>query len=43
MSHSDFIQLAIAYSDSANAIVEMLCRCLTVYLITRIRNASQRD
>lgn len=41
MSHSDYIQLAIAYSDSVNAIVEMVCRCLTVYFISQLRGASQ--
>lgn len=42
MSHSDYIQLAIAYSDSVNAIVEMVCRCLTVYFVSQLRDASQR-
>lgn len=43
MSNQDLIQLAIAYSDSVNSIIGMLCAIFAEYVINRIQNASQRD
>lgn len=43
MTHTDIILLAIAYSDSFNHIVGMICAISGAYVIQRIRNASQRS
>lgn len=42
MNHADIILLAIAYSDSVNHIVGMICSITAAYVNKRIRGASQR-
>ncbi|MDU5475892.1 hypothetical protein [Pantoea sp.] len=42
MIDSVLIQLAIAYADSVNSIVDMLCVIIAAYVVNRIRDASQR-
>lgn len=42
MTHSEIILLAIAFSDSVNHIVGMICIITGTYVVQRIRNASQR-
>lgn len=43
MFHSDLIQLAVAYSDSFNSIIRMLCAIYTAYELSRIKNTPQRE
>lgn len=42
MAHEDLIQVAVAYADSVNAIVTMVCVFLTEYFTCRIRSTSRR-
>lgn len=42
MINSELILIVFVFSDSINAFVKMGCECLTEYIKTRIRSASQR-